>query len=144
MNSGTFPGYSPQQLEEIIAEVSHASYTRQFSEASGKPPESIPKEITQYDRDRARHLHEALDLLGYYSDDPLAPIRQMSRAQLKATLAEVIHESWRIDKAADEKKKGGKKTRPTDWPAEITNHDNERAEDLLLKLEELELYPCTI
>jgi hypothetical protein len=59
----------------------------------------------------------------------------LDRAGLVSRLADVSHRTWMRQKAEE------LGCRVEDLPAEVTDHDRERAEDTVRELEKLELWP---
>lgn len=59
---------------------------------------------------------------------------QLTRAELVERLAEVSHRTWMRQKAEDAPELAAK-----GLPAEVTDHDRQRAEDTVAELERLEV-----
>jgi hypothetical protein len=120
-----------EQLIEAIADVSHKTYVRQAAIAKQTYRSRFDPTTGAADRARASDIVERLEQLGIKPDAENRP--STTREQLIDELAVVSHGSWVRDKEAGE----GIERFYRKLPAQTADHDLERAEDVVERLDEL-------
>lgn len=119
--------FSEQQILNTLALISHQTWMRQCAISKGRPIESLPKEVSDGDRERAADAWRVLK-----------ETRPETRSEAVRLVALSSHNMWLKHKEQDRLRINGPKENLDSNP---NDHDIERANDIVTILETLGVLP---